>query len=139
MPDEPHSAPEPVSLYERLGGMGGIAVIVDLWCERVLSDADLTPFFAGAERRQVRQEQTRCVVELVGDPSKAAAVPVPPLFARLPNSAWHAERVIGHLIAALVWANVPRRAIEAVLDLMAPFCPVHRPARPENGPPNGSH
>jgi hemoglobin len=127
---KPSDTPESSSLYERLGGRGGIAVIVEWWCDRVLADPQLAAHFAGSDLNALKQQQAESLVQLVGGPSRPPAQPLPPLQARVPPSGWHAERLIGHLIAALVWAGVPRGAMEEVLEAVAPLSPDVRPARP---------
>jgi hemoglobin len=129
---EPQDTPE--LLYARLGGWGGIAIIADLWCDRALAEAQLAPHFANVNRSTLRREQTDFLVHLAGGPVRAPAFPLPPLFAHLPASAGHAERLLGHLTAALVWANVPRLVIEEVLEAVGSVVPQHRPAEPSGDP-----
>jgi hemoglobin len=127
---KPGDTPESSSLYERLGGRGGIAVIVELWCDRVLADPQLASHFAGCDVNALKQQQAESLVDLVGGHCRQPAQPLPPLQARVPPSGWHAERLISHLIAALVWASVPRATMEEVLEAVAPLSPNVRPARP---------
>jgi truncated hemoglobin YjbI len=124
------SGARPDPLYVRLGGWGGIAVVSDLWCDRALADAQLAPLFADADPAALRREQMEFLIHLAGGPVGTPAYPLPPLLARPPVSAWHSERVLSHLLAALVWANVPRGVIEEVWETVASLVPRTRPAEP---------
>jgi hemoglobin len=135
---DPHGTPERSPLYERLGGWGCIAVIAEMWCDRALADPRLAPHLQGADPGTLRKEQTEFLVHIAGGPVAAPARPLPSLYAQLPASPWHSERVLGHLIAALVWANLPRVVIEQVLDALGPLSPHTRPAPPPDpGPEQG--
>jgi hemoglobin len=130
---QPSDSPGSSALYERLGGWGGIAVIVEFWCDRVLADSQLASYFAGADPNALKKGQTEFLVQLVGGP--AVAQPLAPLQARVPPTTWHSERLIGHLIAALVWASVPRAVIEEVLETVEVLSPLQRPSKPSEPPP----
>jgi hemoglobin len=130
---EPRDAPEYSPLYERLGGWGCIAIVAELWCDRVLADPKLAHYFAGADPTTLRREQTDFLIHAVGGPVKVPAETTPSLYRPLPHTNWHAERVIGHLIAALVWANVPRRVIEETIDAVESFLPSEEASKSDNG------
>jgi hemoglobin len=123
MADEPQDPSKRGPLYERLGGWGGIAVVAELWCDRAVADPRLTDHFAGVNNSDLKKAQTEFLVHLAGGPVRSPLQPLPPLYAQVPVSAWHAERLAGHLIAALVWANVARPVIEEVLDALGSLAP----------------
>ena len=127
---EPGGTPERTPLYDRLGGWGCIAIVAELWCDRVLADPKLSPHFVGADLGALRKEQTDFLIHLAGGPVGSPAQPLPPLYARVPLSPWYTERLLGHLIAALVWGNVPRAVIEEVVDALGPLTPHTPPAPP---------
>jgi truncated hemoglobin YjbI len=131
----PGGSPDRGPLYERLGGWGGLAVVAELWCDRVLTDAKLADYYLAANPEEVKRAQTEFLVHLTGGPIPSPLQPLPPLYAAVPLSEWHAERLTSHLIAALIWCNVPRLVIEEILDVLTPLTPPTRPSSPPNGGP----
>jgi hemoglobin len=128
MPPESRIPSEPSSLYEHLGGWGGIAIVAELWCDRVLADPRLAEYFVNVNAGDLKKAQTEFLVHLAGGPVRSPLQPLPPLYAQVPVSAWYSERLAGHLIAALVWANVSRPYIEETLDALGSMVAHTRPA-----------
>jgi hemoglobin len=117
----PSDRPERSPLYERLGGWGCIAIVAELWCDRVMSDPQLSAYFAGVDFTTLRRDQTEFLIHLAGGPGPEPAQPAPSLYTRLPEKKWYGERLLSHLMAALVWANVPRLVIEEVVITIEPL------------------
>lgn len=111
------------ALYERLGGQGCLSLIAEQWCERVLADTELAPYVGPVDRPSWYQEQTEFLIYAVGGPLPAPPRSLPALCLQLPATRRHVDRLLRHLLAAMLWANVPWPAIEEALEAVASLIP----------------
>lgn len=56
------------TLFERIGGEEGISKLIDVFYDRVMSDPELSPFFAHTEESKLRAMQKEFFSEALGGP-----------------------------------------------------------------------
>lgn len=61
---------EPKTLYEKYGGHEGVGKVVEIFYNKVLSDPDVSPFFAETNMKKQKQHQTNFISFALGGPNK---------------------------------------------------------------------
>lgn len=114
MVDFPNSS---TPLYDRLGGSMTIQLTVEKFCERVSDDDKLAVIHESIAGEKAVKRLIGEAIALVQNPqlylealSQKVSKPL------LDESRF--ERCISHLIAAMVWASVPRNLMEEVVELV---------------------
>lgn len=106
-------------LYDRLGGRQGIRALVDEFYDRLLADAELGPFFEGADTDRLRRTQTAFLCEAAGGPETYDAEPVREAHLHVPFTPAHVQRAIGLLDESLNAFDVSEADAEAVVRAIA--------------------
>lgn len=109
------------TLYDRLGGHGGIRTVVDEFYDRLLADDELGPFFAGADMEKLRRTQTDFLCEAAGGPETYDAEPVREAHIHVPFTPEHIERAVTILDETLDDFDVPDEDAEAVVGAIAAY------------------
>jgi hemoglobin len=109
------------TLYERLGGWGAVAAVVDIFYDRVLSDPRLSPVFAGIDMNRLKRHQTAFVSMATGGPQPPAPFDLAMAHQRLHITDERFDRVADHLVASLRVAAVEQPLIDEVVFLVAPL------------------
>ena len=123
------------TLFERLGGVPAIKAAVDAFYERVLTDPQLKPFFAGVNMRWLKGRQNAFFIQALGGPQVYKGQDMATAHAHLPITQEHFGQVAGHLVAALAAVGVPKALIDEVVAAVAPLAPqiVNSPSQPKGG------
>ena len=58
------------SLYQALGGKGGLTTLMDRFMERLLADARMRPFFKDADQQHVKEQLVLQLCEVSGGPCR---------------------------------------------------------------------
>jgi hemoglobin len=58
------------SLYQALGGKGGLTTLMDRFMERLLADARMRPFFKDADQKHVKEQLVLQICEVSGGPCR---------------------------------------------------------------------
>lgn len=58
------------SLYQALGGQGGLTTLMDRFMERLLADARMRPFFKDADQQHVKEQLVLQLCEVSGGPCR---------------------------------------------------------------------
>jgi len=58
------------SLYQTLGGQGGLTTLMDRFMERLLADARMRPFFKDADQQHVKEQLVLQLCEVSGGPCR---------------------------------------------------------------------
>ena len=58
------------SLYQTLGGQGGLTTLMDRFMERLLADARMRPFFTDADQQHVKEQLVLQLCEVSGGPCR---------------------------------------------------------------------
>lgn len=92
------------SLYERLGGADGVRAVVVRLYEKLLTDPELSPFFAGVNVEALRNSQHAFVSVATGGPNKYTGQSLIVAHARLVKKGLtdkHFDGVIDHFKAVM--------------------------------------
>ena len=119
---EGSSAPAPPSLYKRLGGYDAIAAVTDDFIGRLLKDATLSRFFAGASddsKGRIRQHVVDQLCAATGGPCYYIGRDMKTVHKGLgiAEADWTAS--VGHLIASLDKFKVPQKEKDELLGIAA--------------------
>src|SRR4051812_19544142 len=103
------------SLYQQLGGSENIEAVVEQFYERILSDKELGPIFAGIDMERLRGHQTRFVSFVLDGPNLYTGRNMRSAHQGLGITDEQFMAVAGHLIDALVSFNVPAEVTDQVI------------------------
>lgn len=111
------------SLYERLGGHGAIAAVVDIFYDRVLADPLLGPVFDGIDMNRLQRHQVKFVSMATGGPPPEVAYDLSAAHRPLHITDEQFDHVADHLVASLRIAAVEQALIDEVVAAVAPLRP----------------
>ena len=109
------------TLYDRLGKKEGIRAVVDDFYDRLLVDAELGPFFEGADMEKLRRTQTDFLCEAAGGPETYDAEPVREAHLHVPFTPDHIQRAVELLYESLDAFDVPEEDADAVVQAIAAY------------------
>jgi len=89
------------SLYERLGGEAAVDKAVDIFYDKVLADADISPFFDSLDMVAQARKQKTFLTMVFGGPSDYAGKDMRAGHAHLGIEELHFNRVVELLAATL--------------------------------------
>jgi hemoglobin len=109
-----------LSDYRAVGGGPAVGAVVEDFYQRVVHDAQLSPFFSGVDLPRLKRHQALLVTKVLGGPDGYTGRPLRDAHTGMGITADDFSRVVGHLGAALRHAGVPEdiigRAAAAVLE-----------------------
>ena len=108
------------SLYDRLGGVAGVDVAVDEFCERMLADAALAPFFANTNLKALKMHQRTFFSRALGGPPKTGSGQLGAGGFAPEIAPAHFDTVAAHLAATLRSLNMDTDTISEILAAVAP-------------------
>lgn len=111
------------SIYDSLGAEVGIRRVVDEFYERLTTDPDLIPYFAGTDMPVLRRHQVAMLSAATGGPNQYTGRDMATAHAGLNISGEHFDRVVAHLVGALADLAIDQDTIEQVGAVLAPLRP----------------
>jgi hemoglobin len=109
------------SLFEKFGGIEGIAPVVDEFYKRVLGDEAVNSFFDHTNMEQMRKHQTHFLSFALGGPNQYTGKSMENAHKGLNLQPQHFQFIVKHLHDTLVHFNVGQQDIAKVLGLIAPL------------------
>lgn len=109
------------SLYEAIGGEEALIAVVDDFYERVLTDPQLAPFFAGAKMNALKGKQVEFFAAALGGPAPYKGQTMKQVHAGRGITQTDFDKVAYHLTNALVAAGVPGDLVNQVIGAIAPL------------------
>lgn len=109
------------TLYDRLGKKERIRTVVDDFYDRLLADAELGPFFEGADMEKLRRTQTDFLCEAAGGPETYDAEPVREAHLHIPFTPNHIRRAVELLHDSLDAFDVSEEDADAVVQAIAAY------------------
>jgi hemoglobin len=109
------------TLYDRLGKKEGIRTVVDDFYDRLLADAELGPFFKGADMEELRRTQTDFLCEATGGPETYEAEPIREAHLQIPFTPDHIQRAVELLHDSLDSFDLPEEDADAVVQAIAAY------------------
>jgi hemoglobin len=110
-----------VSIYQAIGGEPALVAVVDDFYARVLADAQLAGFFAGANMPKLKGRQVEFFAAALGGPDAYQGVSMRQVHAGRGIGQADFDRVAFHLAAALAAAGVPGETIARIAAAIGPL------------------
>ncbi|MBV8789324.1 MAG: group 1 truncated hemoglobin [Mycobacterium sp.] len=115
--------PQPVSVYDRIGGHEALEVVVEDFYVRVLADDQLSSFFTGTNMNRLKGKQVEFFAAALGGPEPYSGAPMKQVHQGRGITMHHFSLVAGHLSDALAAAGVPAETVTEILSAIAPLAP----------------
>lgn len=108
------------SLYQRLGGKGGLVLIVDGWLSRAAADGRLSGWFGPGVADRIRPRMVEQLCELSGGPCQYAGRDMRAVHAGLRVDAMAYDAMLDALARSLAQLKIPAADQKALMQLLAP-------------------
>ncbi|MGO9153920.1 group I truncated hemoglobin [Mycobacterium sp.] len=115
--------PEPVSIYDKIGGHEAIEGVVEDFYARVLADDQLAGFFAGTNMNRLKGKQAEFFAAALGGPEPYTGATMKQVHQGHGITMHHFNLVARHLGDALAAAGVPAETVTEILCAIAPLAP----------------
>jgi hemoglobin len=109
------------NIYEAIGGEPALVAVVDDFYGRVLSDAQLAAFFAGANMPKLKGRQVEFFAAALGGPNLYQGASMRQAHAGRGISQADFDRVAVHLTGSLADAGVPPEVISEIAAAILPL------------------
>ncbi|NKQ53602.1 group 1 truncated hemoglobin [Amycolatopsis sp. K13G38] len=109
------------SIYDQIGGQEALIAVVDDFYVRVLKDADLAPFFAGANMNRLKGRQVEFFAGALGGPEHYVGQNMKEAHRGRGISQADFDRVAVLLAESLTDAGVPPHLVDQILAAVAPL------------------
>jgi hemoglobin len=110
-----------VNIYEAIGGEPALVAVVDDFYGRVLSDAELAAFFAGASMQKLKGRQVEFFAAALGGPDHYQGASMRQAHAGRGISQADFDRVAFHLAGSLADAGVPTEILTKIVAAIIPL------------------
>jgi len=107
------------SLYERVGGAAGVTRLIDNFYDRVLTDPQLSPFFAQIPLEKLRSMQVEFFTSALGGPLQYSGRPLAHVHHGHGITKAHLRRFTEHLLATLEALALSRQDIQGIYNRIA--------------------
>lgn len=104
------------NLYEKLGGEGTIAKVVDYFYDLVLADDEVNHFFENTDMAKQRAHQTKFISYALGGPNQYSGGAMTKVHTGMNLQPEHFDAIVKHLREALAHFGVGEEDIAAALD-----------------------
>lgn len=107
------------SLYERVGGEAGVTRLIGIFYDRVLADAQLSPFFAHIPMAKLRGMQVEFFTSALGGPLQYTGRPLAHVHHGHGITKAHLRRFTEHLLATLEALALSQQDIQSIYSRIA--------------------
>jgi hemoglobin len=115
------STPKIASIFDTIGGRPAVSAAIDVFYERVLSDATLAPFFERVDMRRLRGHQGAFLALALGGPKEYRGRAMADAHQGLDIDDEHFDRVAHHLVETLRSLGVTDDLVSQVIERVAPL------------------
>jgi len=109
------------TIYERIGGLEAVMVVVDDFYERVLADAEVAGFFTGTTMSRLKARQVEFFGAALGGPQPYQGAPMRQVHQGRGIQQRHFDLVADHLVDALTAAGVDESTVGEIVAVVAPL------------------
>ncbi|WP_442790039.1 group I truncated hemoglobin [Nocardia sp. CDC160] len=109
------------SIYDRIGGTAALTAVVDDFYRRVCADPNLAGFFARVDLDHLKKRQVDYFSTMLGGPAVYTGPSLRRVHQGLGITRRHFDRVLRHLTAALIVAEVPDEIVDQIVEAMSPL------------------
>jgi hemoglobin len=110
-----------VNIFEAIGGEPALVAVVDDFYRRVLSDPQLSAFFAGANMQKLKGRQVEFFAAALGGPDLYQGASMRQVHAGRGISQADFDKVAFHLAGSLADAGVPGKTITEIAAAIIPL------------------
>jgi hemoglobin len=111
------------TVLAELGGVDGVAAVVEDLYRRLLADPEVAPWFDDVDVARVRAHMTDFLVAVVDGPAAWAGPALWAVHAPLAVTDAAFDATASHLLDALADRSLPPELLDSVLDRVAPLRP----------------
>ena len=108
-------------LFEQLGGVDGVAEMVQQFYQRVLADEELAPFFVNVDMNRLQNMQYEFMVSALGGPVQYSGSELHAVHVGRGITNHHFAKFVGHLADTMESRGTPHRIVDATLGRLAMF------------------
>ncbi|WP_236791356.1 group 1 truncated hemoglobin [Amycolatopsis sp. GM8] len=109
------------SIYDRIGGQEALSAVVEDFYTRVLADAELAPFFAGANMNRLKGKQVEFFAGALGGPDQYTGLNMREAHRGRGIGQPQFDRVATLLTVSLLEAGVPKELVDQIIAAVAPL------------------
>lgn len=109
------------TIYEAIGGEPAVKSAVDLFYEKVWSDADLAPYFEGIDPDRLKRHQRAFMAMAMGSPKPYTGRKMGAAHGGLGVTDEAFDRVVGHLVDTLTELGLPEETIGQIGGKLTPL------------------
>lgn len=109
------------SLFERLGGVAGVAAVVDEMYRRVLADPELAPFFAQTDMQRLRRMQYHFLASALDGPVDYSGAELTAIHKGRGITSDHFSKFCGHFADAAEAHGATSQDIDRALGRLATY------------------
>jgi hemoglobin len=110
-----------MGIYDTIGGAPAVSTAVDDFCQRVLADPQLAPFFAGIDLNRLKSHQRAFIAAAIGGSELYRGRDMAAAHAGMSISDDDFDAVLGHLVETLTGLGVPAETVAEIGVALAPL------------------
>ncbi|CAG7632313.1 Group 1 truncated hemoglobin GlbN [Paenibacillus solanacearum] len=107
--------PDTTTLYQKFGGEGTIAKVVDYFYDLVLADETVNHFFENTDMEKQRKHQTKFISYALGGPNQYSGQSMAKVHTGMNLQPVHFDAIVKHLHDALAHFGVGESDIDTAL------------------------
>ena len=108
-------------LFEQLGGVNGVAELVEQFYQRGLEDDELAHFFANVDMKRLHNMQYEFMVSALGGPVHYSGAELRAVHEGRGITNQHFSKFVGHLADTMESRGISHLVVDAMLGRMATF------------------
>ena len=109
------------SIYDQIGGVEALEIVVEDFYRRVLADDELAGFFTGTNMARLKGKQVEFFAAALGGPLEYTGAPMRQVHQGRGITLHHFNLVAGHLADSLRDAGVPEPTVGEIIAAIAPL------------------
>jgi hemoglobin len=107
------------TLYDRVGGQAGVTRLIGSFYQRLLADAQLSPFFATIPMEKLQRMQVEFFTAALGGPLQYSGRPLAHVHHGRGITKTHLRRFTEHLLATLESIPLSQQDIQSIYNRIA--------------------
>lgn len=111
------------TLYDKVGGTAALHAAVDMFYDRVLTDAQLSHYFKGINEAELRRHQVLFLAQALGGPKQYDGRDLAVAHAGLGITSEDYDLVVDYLVGVLTELNVSLDVLDALSEAVASLKP----------------
>lgn len=109
------------SIYQQIGGVESLEVVIEDFYRRVLADDELAGFFSGTNMSRLKGKQVEFFAAALGGPEPYTGASMRNVHSGRGITMHHFDLVAEHLTDSLLAAGVPEGIVDEIIGTVAPL------------------